>query len=424
MTDDFEKRETIAAPSAPYRSSPSIHEALEESWTQPDVVAKTGMRGLDANLRGGMRRGECIALAGSAGHGKSSLAIQLAIEAARSGGVAIYCTVEMPSEEIIARAIAREMFAFADPSGGDWAVGFGDVLIGQHQRPETFTSEPVQTEVMERYIRAREVLHREVYPRLIVQQLAPGATIGDVGELVAKVRAHLAFDGLVVLVVDPLQRLFATARGARTGHALESVNANETERMGAVVQELKQLADSQNLAAVFTSDTTKASAAGDAVGDGLELRGSYQLAHLATCVLTLRAGPDAGQLADRVKGIAGALDADAILRGAPSWLKDRTDAMHLGARYAFIHCAKNRRGPPQSFAMGFIPGAGLFVDGDADAVIAPSKGSSPPKAKKAKKGITVAVKLSPMVEKHIADAIIASTSPAPAADADEETESP
>ena len=109
--DAFETRDVIAtapdAPPPPFKPSPTIHSEMEARWSEPDVFAKTGMRGLDAMLHGGLRRGECVALAGSAGHGKSSLAIQLALEAARSGGVAIYCTAEMAPDEILARATAR-----------------------------------------------------------------------------------------------------------------------------------------------------------------------------------------------------------------------------------------------------------------------------------------------------------------------------
>lgn len=415
----FETRETVSSirpgevmpvefvpPEPTFKPSPDIHRDLEESWERPDDFAKTGFRGLDAILRGGLRRGECVALAGSAGQGKSSLAIQLAIEAARSGGVAIYCTVEMPREEILARAIAREMFTLADAAGRNWAVGFGDVLFGHHLRG-TITSTEMQTEVMGRYLRAREALHRDVYPRFIVQQLQPGATIGDVAELVANVRANLSFEGLVVLVLDPLQRLFASPSGARQGRALEAVNANETERVGAVVQEMKHLADAQNLAAVFTSDTTKAAVMGDAKGDGLELRGSYQLAHLATVILTMRASEDAEGLAKA--NLHAGLEGAQIERAAPSWLRTRDDATKLGARYALLHCAKARRGPPSSFAMGFVPGAGAFVEGEADdAGASHSKGKKPTKTKPTKtKPVNIVVKLTPMDSKRLADAAIA-----------------
>ena len=409
--DNFEDREVVFEHLPPFKTSPTIHSEMEARWSEPDVFAKTGMRGLDAMLHGGLRRGECVALAGSAGHGKSSLAIQLALEAARSGGVAIYCTAEMAPDEILARATAREMFTLADTRGAGWAVGFGEVLRGHHLEGRTITSDTVQTEVLQRYIDAREVLHRDVYPHFIVRPLAGGATIANVAELVAKVREHLSFEGLVVLVIDPLQRLFASEMGARSGKALEAVNANETERVSAVVGELKALADSQNLAAVFTSDTTKASASGVSVGDGLELRGSYQLAHLATVILTMRADIDAQQLAKRTEGLAGALDEDTIRRSAPTWLRTRADAGKLGARYALLHCAKNRNGPPASFAMGFVPGAGAFVEGEESA---PSTSPSKAKTKTPKtKAPTISVQLSPMDSKRVGDAIIANTKTEP-----------
>jgi len=403
--DDFEDREVVFEHRPPFKPSPTIHGEMEARWSEPDVFAKTGMRGLDTMLHGGLRRGECVALAGSAGHGKSSLAIQLALEAARSGGVAIYCTAEMAPDEILARATAREMFSLADQSGAGWAVSFGEVLRGHHLEHRSITSETVQTEVLQRYLTAKEVLHRDVYPRFIVRPLAGGATIADVAELVAEVRAWLSFEGLVVLVIDPLQRLFASPMGARAGKALEAVNANETERVSAVVGELKALADAQNLAAVFTSDTTKASASGVSVGDGLELRGSYQLAHLATVILTMRSDDDAQQLAKKTEGLAGALDEDTIRRSAPTWLRTRADAGKLGARYALLHCAKNRNGPPASFAMGFVRGAGVFVEGEESA---PSTSPSKAKTKTAKtKAPTIAVQLSAMDSKRVADASIA-----------------
>ena len=308
------------------------------------------------------------------------------------------------------------MFSLADPSGTGWAVGFGEVLRGHHLEGRTITSDTVQTEVLQRYIDAREVLHRDVYPHFIVRPLAGGATIANVADLVAAVRAALSFTGLVVLVIDPLQRLFASEMGARSGKALEAVNANETERASAVVGELKALADSQNLAAVFTSDTTKASASGVSVGDGLELRGSYQLAHLATVILTMRTDIDAQQLAKRTEGLAGALDEDTIRRSAPTWLRTRADAGKLGAKYALLHCAKNRNGPPASFAMGFVPGAGLFVEGEEST---PSTSPSKAKTKTPKtKAPTIAVHLSAMDSKRVADEIIANTKTEPVEESD------
>lgn len=416
---DFETVETILVagagfpPDVPQPSrddAAAVHRALEESWAaSPDAPVSTGLRGLDAVLRGGLRRGELVALAGSAGTGKSSLAIQLAIEAARAGALAIYCTVEMPREEVIARALAREMFLLAEPSGRDWAVSFGDVLWGKHVAAETFTSEHNAAEVLDRYRRASETLHREVYPRLVVHQLAPGATVASVREVLHRERAARGFAGLAVLVVDPLQRLFASATGERTGKVLASINATETERVGAVAQDLKVLCDDAalNVAAVFTSDTTKAAVMGDAQGDGLELRGSYQLAHWATIIATFRAHEDPAALASRTERLGDVdLDAERIRASAPSAIMDRDDAVRLGRRYAAVHIAKSRRGPPRSFACGFIPGAGLLLEGEELAETIAKGKSSKTKAAKPKTP-RLEVKLSPMDSKRVADALVA-----------------
>jgi replicative DNA helicase len=413
--DDFETLETIAEP-VEEKTSPSrddaaeVHRLLEVSWAaSPDAPVSTGLRGLDAVLRGGLRRGELVALAGSAGTGKSSLAIQLALEAARAGALAIYATVEMPREEVIARAIAREMFLLAEPSGRDWAVSFGDVLWGKHVAAETFASEHNAAEVLERYHRASETLRRDVWSRLVVHQLAPGATVASVREVLHRERAARGFNGLTVLVVDPLQRLFASATGERTGKVLASINATETERVGAVAQDLKVLCDDaqENLAAVFTSDTTKAAVKGDAQGEGLELRGSYQLAHWATVIAAFRAHEDPDVLAKRVEDLGDAdLAAEAIRRAAPSAIMERDDAVRLGRRYAAVHIAKSRRGPPRSFACGFIPGAGLLLEGEALAETFAKPKSSKPKSSKPKTP-RVEVKLSPMDSKRVADALVA-----------------
>lgn len=413
--DDFETLETIAEP-VEEKVSPSrddaaeVHRLLEESWAAaPDAPVSTGLRGLDAVLRGGLRRGELVALAGSAGTGKSSLAIQLALEAARAGALAIYATVEMPREEVIARAIAREMFLLAEPSGRDWAVSFGDVLWGKHVAADTFTSEHNAAEVLERYRRASETLRRDVWSRLVVHQLAPGATVASVRDVLHRERAARGFDGLAVLVVDPLQRLFASATGERTGKVVASINASETERVGFVAQDLKVLCDDAalNVAAVFTSDTTKAAVLGDAQGDGLELRGSYQLAHWATIIATFRAHEDPAALAARTEKLGDVdLDAERIRASAPSAIMDRDDAVRLGRRYAAVHIAKSRRGPPRSFACGFIPGAGLLLEGEALAETVAKTKSSKVKAAKPKTP-RVEVKLPPHEAKRLTDAMIA-----------------
>ena len=129
------------------------------------------------------------------------------------------------------------------------------------------------------------------------------------------------------------------------------------------------------------------------------------LAAVNNIVSEVGANIDAQQLAKRTETLAGALDEDTIRRSAPTWLRTRADAGKLGARYALLHCAKNRNGPPASFAMGFIPGAGLFVEGEESA---PSTSPSKAKTKATKaKTPTISLQLSPIDSKRLTDASIA-----------------
>lgn len=366
---EFETRTPIEveqqpAPPAPPAAPPlprledarAVHARMVEGWSSVDVVpVATGLRGLDTVLRGGLRRGEMVALAGAAGTGKSSAAIQVAVETARAGALVLYATVEMPAEEVVARVVAREMYLRASDGGRDLPVGFGDVLDGAHQRND---------EVMRRFISASDVLFAEVFPRLFVQQVPPGGTVDDLRGWVARARGQLGHDGLALVVVDPLQRLYAAPRGQRVGRVLDSVNSSETERVGAVAEDLKQLVDDKGsrCCAMFTSDTTKAAVMGEALGDGLELRGSYALAHWATVIGVFRAHENAQALVERTSKLGdSALDEGAI-RGAADPALSRDDARALGGRYATVQIAKARRGPKRSFACAFVPGAGALVE--------------------------------------------------------------
>jgi hypothetical protein len=85
---------------------------------------------------------------------------------------------------------------------------------------------------------------------------------------------------------------------------------------------------------------------------------------------------------------------------------ERDDAVRLGRRYAAVHIAKSRRGPPRSFACGFIPGAGLLLEGEALAETFAKPKAAKPKSSKPKTP-RVEVKLSPMDSKRVADALVA-----------------
>ena len=146
------------------------------------------------------------------------------------------------------------------------------------------------------------------------------------------------------------------------------MNSNETERVGTVAQELKFLADTESMAVLFTSDTTKAAAMGAQSSVG-SMRGSYQINHLATLVLGVHTAQDAAALRTRLDGrgkdaepVAPGLTEDAIRAAMIADMMTRPDAEKLGVCVAAMEVSKNRRGPVQSFVLTFVPGAMCFIE--------------------------------------------------------------
>ena len=365
----------------------SITEGLAEmfdAWQRPSEHVETGICQLDASLSGGLRAGDLIGIVGSAGGGKSVVAGQIALDTAKAGAVVVYASVEMPQSELLARWLSLEAFRSADPRGDEWAIGYSDILYGRAWRGEGIHNPEQHHRVMERIERARAALST-TDRFLSVHQVAPGSTVEDLRAFVATARERAPHDRAVrttVLIVDPIQRLFASACGGRSGRSAEAINANETERVGAVAQELKFLADTEGVAILFTSDTTKAAAL-TAQSSAGSLRGSYQLNHLATMVLGLHSADDASTLRERLSGrddgpsVAPDMTVERIKEAIPAWLLDRSrdDAMKLGARVAVLECSKNRRGACRSVALGFIPGAACFVErADHTRQIPPARG--------------------------------------------------
>lgn len=71
------------------------------------VPISTGLNELDDALTGGFFPSDLVFIAGAPGTGKSSLALQIALRAARTMGV-LYVSMEMPSNRLMARVIAQE----------------------------------------------------------------------------------------------------------------------------------------------------------------------------------------------------------------------------------------------------------------------------------------------------------------------------
>lgn len=366
--------------------------ALQKEWENPTPAMSTGLAPIDEQMRGGLRPGDFVAVVGAAGGGKSALVAQIALETAKAGASVIYASVEMPATEIVARWLAREAFDELDPNAdvrGD--LGYASILYGEHTRD-------AESDVLALVEGARQRL-AAVADRVFVQQVTPGSTVADLRKMVdmARARARVtdgadAPDRPVVLVVDPMQRFYAsdsdTGTG-RTGRALEAVNASETERVGAVAQELKELADKHNVAVLATSDTTK-QAAGGATSSALSLRGSYVFNHMCTLVLGLHSKETVEGLVKWLNGgpknekpaDVPTFDAKALEDGLPAKWSGKA-ARKLGQRVVAVECSKNRRGKPTDFVLGGVLGAAWFGSSgnDIERLPAPSKGKTRPKTR-------------------------------------------
>jgi circadian clock protein KaiC len=68
--------------------------------TDPDIVATTGIEGLDDILNGGLQRGRVYLLEGVPGSGKTTLAMQFLMEGARRGEPVLYITLSETTDEL------------------------------------------------------------------------------------------------------------------------------------------------------------------------------------------------------------------------------------------------------------------------------------------------------------------------------------
>lgn len=154
------------------------YNALSEGTVTPGI--STGLRFLDDALGGGMLPGKVIVLAARPGVGKTSLAMQILLHAAKAGHTGLMLSQEMERTELLDRLVANE-----------GSIGYGRIVTGKMSNPEWSRLGP-----------AMDTLN--ALPLLIDDQAA--LTLHDI-----RTKAF-AVNGLRVLGIDYLQ-LCAAAKG-------------------------------------------------------------------------------------------------------------------------------------------------------------------------------------------------------------------
>jgi recombination protein RecA len=91
----------------------------------------TGSPALDLALGGGLARGHLAEIFGDAGCGKTTLALQIAVEAQRRGGNAAFLDLERCFDPVYARAlgVSADRLLLAQPESGDQALAMAEALL-------------------------------------------------------------------------------------------------------------------------------------------------------------------------------------------------------------------------------------------------------------------------------------------------------
>jgi replicative DNA helicase len=256
---------------------PQIRSALStlaelHQLTEPvaHTVLPTGFDFLDDVLAGGIRQGEVLLLGGKPGVGKTIAALQWARSMARSGVVAVYVCFEHDDVTLVTRLLSGELGdAVAAELGGsgirhdELQARLRDVAAGSITLRQALESDPLLQQAHARLA---------TYADRLVLVTGSGAHT-DVNAIRDLTRE---FEGQpVALFVDYVQKVPAFPTVAREG-----------ERVGRVIEGLKQLALDQKVAVI-------AIAAADQAGlDARRLhlrhfRGSTALAYEADAVVVL-----------------------------------------------------------------------------------------------------------------------------------------
>lgn len=240
--------------SAVYDQVVAAHNAPRSTWGVP-----TGLRDVD-HLIHGLRYGEVMYLIGKPGGGKSKLALQIALNAARAGYTTVYYSLEMPRDDLVMRAASA---LAATPTV------------------------PLQTgtagaDEMAKFFSACEALER--LPLYILDD--PTLSVSDLAGGVLRMRRR--YDARLV-VIDYVQLLNLPAWQVK--------NRTEHEVQDQITRQLKQIARRSNVAILAIGSVVK-SGMDDGDASMTHMRGGGASIHHADVICELVPSRD----------IAGAVD--------------------------------------------------------------------------------------------------------------------
>jgi len=268
------------------------------------------------NLNGGLQRGKVFTIAGKAGGGKTTLALQMMDEIAQgnakkpAGGIrdiCVYVHLEQGRPELLIKSFSR----------------LGQVNSGQFERGEIG---PEAEEVKA----ARGTYARDIAPYLYIIEAGEGSTVRAIRALIRKISSQIKDPHQVVLCVDPFQRL-------RTGD--RSIDGDEIQRVGAVASGLKILARDLQVAVILLSDTSKEAAKTMEKGNQAtgSIRGSYMAEHTTDISATIFTGGEE----EEAKGVWGTIPAGKLRTQVGKYIRDISGDYPV---YACLAFSKNRSG--------------------------------------------------------------------------------
>lgn len=262
----------------------------------------TGLPILDRMLAGGLRTGTLLSVAGSAGVGKTSLALFFAYMAARARAATLFVSPVLDETEVVARLAARALHRDHPES----RVSYGAIWTGQAWQ-DVATHAPVSAAV--------ETVVKKVGSMFHVHKTDGFETTSAIAAAAAELWAR---HERVVVVIDGIETFSAHVGGDRERAA--QANAALDNRVGQVALELRRIAEGG--AAVIVTALS---------------RHSDLVAAAATLSADLRA-----------------IDAS----GSP--LNERHLA--LGGRPVELVVRKNHAGPTGIVPLRFIAGAATFEE--------------------------------------------------------------